>query len=86
MPPVRRRTNGIRYVMRAEVLHEVPHLHLFYGSHAASVSIEGGQLLAGSLPAKQLKEARAWIAEHQAALLAMWPKRMETGGVYTIDD
>lgn len=34
--------------------HNKPHVHVYYGEYEASIGIDG-ELLAGSLPAKQLK-------------------------------
>jgi hypothetical protein len=40
--------------------------------HAAKIRISNGALLAGSAPNKVLRQARRWIEEHQAELLALW--------------
>ena len=53
--------------------HHKPHFHVFYAEYEASVGIDG-ELLAGSLPAKQLKLVSAWAAIHEEELYAEWNK------------
>jgi len=48
-----------------------PHFHVFYGEFEASVGIDG-DLLAGSLPIKQMKLVQAWAVIHEAELYAAW--------------
>lgn len=43
------------------VQHNKPHVHVYYGEYQASVGIDG-ELLAGSLPVKQLKMVVGWLA------------------------
>ena len=38
----------------------------------ASIAIENGRVLAGSLPPKQLKLVQAWVELHQDELFADW--------------
>ena len=38
--------------------HPPPHVHLFYGACEAIMRISDGQILAGYVPKKQLREAR----------------------------
>jgi Domain of unknown function (DUF4160) len=52
--------------------HHLPHLHAEYGDDEASISIEEGEVLAGSLPRKQLKLVQAWIELHKDELMADW--------------
>jgi Domain of unknown function (DUF4160) len=49
-----------------------PHVHIQGADFAAKVRISNGELLAGDAPGKVLREARRWIEDHQAELLAMW--------------
>lgn len=49
--------------------HNKPHVHVFYGEYEASVGIDG-ELLAGSLPVKQLKLVMAWLVIHEEELYA----------------
>ena len=44
--------------------HNKPHVHVYYGDYRASVGIDG-ELLAGSLPVKQMKLVSAWLTLHE---------------------
>ena len=44
--------------------HHKPHIHAFYGDYEAVVAVDG-DLLAGSIPAKQLKIIIGWLAIHE---------------------
>ena len=46
------------------ILHNKPHVHVHYGEYQASIGIDG-ELLAGSLPVKQLKMVVGWLALHE---------------------
>jgi len=52
--------------------HHLPHIHVRYQSDEASVSIENGLILDGTLPSKQLKMVQAWIEIHQEELMVDW--------------
>jgi len=52
--------------------HHLPHIHARYSGEKASVSIEDGSVLAGSLPLRQLKMLQAWIEIHKDELFADW--------------
>lgn len=52
--------------------HHLPHFHVRYQGSKASIAIEDGRVLAGSLPAKQLKLVEAWAVLHRDELLANW--------------
>ena len=43
--------------------HNTPHVHVYYDNYEASVSIDG-ELLARSMPRKQLVMVQAWLAIH----------------------
>lgn len=51
--------------------HHKPHFHVFYAEYTAAIGVDG-ELLAGSLPAKQLKLVLAWAAIHEEELYAAW--------------
>ena len=51
--------------------HHKPHFHVYYNGCEASVGIDG-ELLAGSLPVKQLKLVQAWATIHEDELYAAW--------------
>lgn len=50
--------------------HHLPHFHVRYQDSKASIAIEDGCVLAGSLPPKQLKLVQAWVELHRDELLA----------------
>jgi len=52
--------------------HSLPHIHVRYSGEKASVAIEDGRILAGSIPQKQLKMVQAWIEIHKDELFADW--------------
>ncbi len=52
--------------------HNSPHIHARYQDSNASISIQDGEILAGSLPPKQLKMVLAWIEIHKDELIADW--------------
>ena len=53
--------------------HNKPHVHVFYNEYTASVGIDG-ELLAGSLPVKQLTLVSAWLTIHEDELYRAWNK------------
>ena len=61
----------IRTLFSDNSQHHKPHFHVFYGEYEASVGVDG-ELLAGSLPVKQLKLVQAWAAIHEEELYAAW--------------
>lgn len=52
--------------------HNTPHVHVFVGDDDASVAIDGGRVIAGSLRAKDLWLVRHWMAQHKAELHEAW--------------
>lgn len=52
--------------------HYLPHIHVRYQGYKASIAIEDGSVLAGSLPLRQLKLVAAWVELHRDELLADW--------------
>ncbi len=57
--------------------HNKPHVHVYYADHEASVAIDG-ELLAGSLPLKQMKLLQAWLTIHEEELYAAWNKAVKS--------
>jgi hypothetical protein len=55
--------------------HNPPHVHVKYAEHEASVEIQTGAVLIGSVPGPQLRRALEWIARNRAALLQEWAVR-----------
>ena len=51
--------------------HNKPHVHVYYGDYAASVGVDG-ELLAGSLPVKQLRLVQAWLVLHEEEAYGAW--------------
>ena len=51
--------------------HNKPHIHVYYGDYEASIGLDG-ELLAGSLPAKQFKIVVGWILFHEEELYKAW--------------
>ena len=51
--------------------HHKPHFHVFYAEYEASVSVDG-EVLAGSLPLRQLRLVQAWATIHEDELYAAW--------------
>ena len=52
--------------------HNPPHFHADYGDHAATFSIESGELLVGSLPASARRKVETWAQLHRQELQADW--------------
>ena len=44
--------------------HNKPHVHVYYGEYKAAIGIDG-ELLAGKLPARQMKMVVGWLALHE---------------------
>ncbi len=49
--------------------HNPPHFHVEYSEYDAMIEIESGDILRGSLPAKQLKYIQVWSDIHKTELL-----------------
>ncbi len=52
--------------------HHLPHIHVRYQSDEASILIEDGSVLDGTLPSKQLKMVQAWVEIHKEELVVDW--------------
>ena len=63
----------IKMMYSDEGQHHKPHFHALYAGYEASVGIDG-ELLAGSLPLKQLKLVQAWAVIHEDELYDAWNK------------
>lgn len=51
--------------------HSKPHVHVVYGEHEASLTLDG-DFLAGTLPHKQEKRVKKWISLHEEELYKAW--------------
>ena len=65
--------------------HHTPHIHAEYQGYEAVFSLPEGELLAGSLPRKQIKLVEGWIALHDDELLANWKLAMNNQQLFRID-
>ena len=65
--------------------HHLPHVHVEYQGQKAVISIPGGSLLEGDLPAKKLRLVQAWITIHEEELLADWTLAVNGEPVFPID-
>jgi len=74
----------IKMLYSDNVQHNKPHFHVYYAEHEASVGIDG-ELLAGSLPVKQLKLVQAWAAIHEDDLYKAWNKAVKNEPFGKID-
>lgn len=54
--------------------HGIPHFHAEHGEDAAVISIAPTELLAGSLPKRDLRLVLAWAHLHEEELLANWER------------
>ena len=65
--------------------HSCPHIHAEYGEHQASIAIDDGSVLAGSLPQAKMKLVQAWIEIHRENLLADWKLAVAGEPIFKID-
>jgi hypothetical protein len=52
--------------------HNPPHFHALYGDDEAALAIDTLDVIAGTLPRRQLKQVREWAAANRALLVARW--------------
>ena len=62
---------GIRITMYYDD-HNPPHFHADYAGHRALVDIQGGYVIGGALPNRQLKYVLAWSEMHLDELMQNW--------------
>lgn len=74
----------IKMIFGDTVQHNKPHIHVYCAEHEASVGIDG-ELLAGTLPVKQLKILNAWLILHEEELYAAWNKAVKNEPFGKID-
>ena len=81
MPELSRFQGMIIYMLfRDNKEHNKPHVHVYYGEYKAAIGIDG-ELLAGKLPARQLKMLTGWRANLLADKSEIEPKQSELEGV-----
>lgn len=66
----------IKMLYSDTVQHHKPHIHAYYQDYEASIGIDG-ELLAGSIPVKQLKLIQAWMILHEEELYTAWNKAVQ---------
>ena len=72
MPELSRFQGMIIYLLfRDNKEHNKPHVHFYYGEYKAAIGIDG-ELLAGKLPARQMKMVVGWLALHEEEAYAAW--------------
>jgi hypothetical protein len=70
MPEIKR-FSGFKLLMFFQD-ENLPHVHIKGADFAAKIRISNGDLLAGDVPSRVLRQARRWVEEHQAELLQLW--------------
>ena len=73
MPEVCRFHGIVILMFGDEGIHHVAHFHVRYAEYKASVRADG-TLLAGALPAPQLRAVRRWAALHESELRENWER------------
>ena len=63
----------VKVLYNDDVQHHKPHVHVYYGEYNAAVGVDG-ELLAGSLPVRQLRMVVGWLALHEEEAYAAWNK------------
>lgn len=66
----------VKMIFKDNIQHNKPHVHIYYNEYEASIGIDG-ELLAGSIPVKQLKLVQAWLAIHEDELYCAWNKAVQ---------
>jgi hypothetical protein len=54
--------------------HPPPHFEAVYGGYEASVSIETGEVIKGSLPTTAARLVKQWALAHQSELRVNWQR------------
>jgi Domain of unknown function (DUF4160) len=65
--------------------HNRPHIHAEFAEFEASIAIDDGSVLAGSLPSAKLKLVQAWIEIHRDDLMVDWKLAVAGEPVFKID-
>jgi hypothetical protein len=52
--------------------HNPAHIHAYYQDFKCTIRIADGEIIDGSMPARQIKLTLAWIEIHKEELLANW--------------
>jgi hypothetical protein len=62
----------IRMYLADNGQHSLPHIHARYAEFEAVINIRDAELLAGTIPKKQMRLVQAWVELHRDELLADW--------------
>ncbi len=65
--------------------HNRPHIHAEFAEFEASIAIDDGSVLAGSLPHSKLKLVEAWIEIHREDLMVDWKLAVAGEPVFKIE-
>lgn len=77
MPELTRFKGIVLYLQFKDIQHHnMPHVHVYYGEFEASVGLDG-EVLAGSLPKKQLCQIQEWLKNHKDKTLEAWKLAVE---------
>jgi len=66
----------VRMIFNDNNQHHKPHVHIRFNEFESSIGIDG-ELLAGSIPVKQLKLVQAWLTIHEDELYIAWNKAVQ---------
>jgi hypothetical protein len=55
--------------------HGIAHVHVTGPDFRATINIESGEIIAGSLPNTVLKEVRLWLDGNRKLALKLWKER-----------
>jgi hypothetical protein len=70
----------VRMCMETGGPHHMPHFHAYYQDDVAVIGLDPIDLIAGSLPRRQLRLVEAWAELHGDELVANW-QRLQGGQV-----
>jgi hypothetical protein len=65
--------------------HHLAHLHAEYQDDKAVFGIPDGEILAGTMPRRQIKMVQGWIALHEDELLANWRLAMDSEQLFRVE-
>jgi hypothetical protein len=65
--------------------HNRPHIHAEFAEFEASIAIDDGTVIAGSLPSSKLKLVQAWVEIHREDLMVDWKLAVAGEPVFKID-
>lgn len=72
MPEIARFNGIVIKMYYGDKDHNPPHAHASFGSHAASVDLNSGEILAGKLPTPVRKQVKEWVMNNKDELMEIW--------------